>query len=286
MSHNPDTLPFVSPGIIWDGVTEYQDHGPPGHQGVYLLHMYGDGTRRFSDWVGHGSPMTGFRYYSEAWETTNIGVAIERPYIRVDGENTYYSDGKGFLNYDGTMSFEPVNQFFYSNPFTSHAARFAHQLDITMGGHTLLGADERDRLIVHQSLSAIIGAAARRYAEWDAIDPEDLIIGGNFDGTPLWKNHERTVQDYIDTDIALCGQCDIDIFAREFYFEADLAEFRREWRQGIIYSANRTTTPWSTALFDVAPGSVSDFHDELDNYFHKMLRHYAQVVAVQDRHTA
>ena len=75
-------------------------------------------------------------------------------------------------------------------------------------------------------------------------------------------------------------------FRPEFYFEADLAEFRREWRQGIIYSANRTTTPWSTALFDVAPGSVSDFHDELDNYFHKMLRHYAQVVAVQDRHSA
>ena len=274
-SHDTDPLPFISGGMIWDGVTEYQNTRPPEMPGSWLLRMYGDGTRRFSEREGTGNPMSQMRYQvaSDGWGT-NIGIGIEQP---------YYHLNIGFLDYDGTMSFEPVNQVSYTNPFLAHAARFAHELDAVMGHHTLAAADEIDRLTVHQSLSAIIGSAARRYAEWNAIDPEELIIGGVNDATPLWKNHERTVQNYIDIDAALCGQCDIDIFAREFYFEADLPAFRRAWRQGIIYSADRTTTPWTPVLFDAAPGNVSDWHDELDDYYHNMLRHYAQVVAVQDR---
>ena len=37
-----------------------------------------------------------------------------------------------------------------------------------------------------------------------------------------------------------------------FLKHADLPAFRRAWRQGIIYSADRTVTPWAPALFDVA----------------------------------
>ena len=121
--------------------------------------------------------------------------------------------------------------------FRAHAGRFAHQLDAAMGHHTMQAATENDRLTVHRTLAAMIGVAARRYAEWELIDPEELILGGTYDGTLLWKRNE---QDYIDTDEALCGQCDGATFARRFLKKADLPAFRRAWRQGIIYSADRT----------------------------------------------
>ena len=253
----------------------YQNVKPPGVGAIYLLRMYGDGTRRFSEHRGVSKPDQRLREQAAAgWE--QIGVTFRRCW--------YHHLNTGFLAYDGSpFRLEPVNQYFELNAFRAHAARFAHQLDTGMGTHTLLSADERDRLIVHQSLSAMIGSAARRYAEWYTIDPEELIVGGEFDGTLLWKHHDRTVQDYIDIDAALCGQCDIDEYAREFFFSADLPAFRRVWRQGLIYSADRTMTPWTPNLFDAAAGNVSDFHEDLDAHFHKMLRHYAQVVAVQDR---
>ena len=66
-----------------------------------------DGTRRFSEHLGTGSPMSQLRARTDVgWET--IGVAFVRPDYPTD-----YTEG--FLNYDGTYSFEPVNQFFYSN---------------------------------------------------------------------------------------------------------------------------------------------------------------------------
>ena len=226
--------------------------------------------------------MSHMRHWVSTGWGTNIGITIENPRPTLA---TLYTDGKGFLELRRHDVAWPVNQFYDLNPYKAHAARFAHELDAVMGHHTLASAEEADRLTVHQTLSAIIGSAARRYAEWEAIDPEQLIVGGTYDGTPLWQHHDRTVQDYEDIDAALCGQCDIDIFAREFYFEAGLPAFRSAWRQGIIYSADRSTTPWSPTLFDVPPAGVStsEFHDELDVYFHKMLRHYAQVVAAQDR---
>ena len=30
----------------------------------------------------------------------------------------------------------------------------------------------------------LIGAAWQRYVEWALVDPQELIIGGNYDGTP------------------------------------------------------------------------------------------------------
>ena len=40
-------------------------------------------------------------------------------------------------------------------------------------------ASEADRLTVQRSLSVMIGSAARRYAVWEAIDPQELIVGGD-----------------------------------------------------------------------------------------------------------
>ena len=52
----------------------------------------------------------------------------------------------------------------------------------------------------------------------------------------------------------------------------------RVWRQGLIYTADRSTTPWSPLLYDAAPGPVEDFYDDLDLYYHKMLEYYDHIV--------
>ena len=102
--------------------------------------------------------------------------------------------------------------------------------------------------------------------------PEELVIGGNFDGTPLWK---RTESDYIGIDEALCGQCDIATFARRFLFRANLPLFRRLHRSGIVYSVDRTTTPkWEASLFDVATQPQSAFYEALVANYHKALEYY------------
>ena len=264
-SPKTDHLPFVVPGMIWDGVTEYQDITPPGQGSIFLLRMYGDGTRRFSEFLGTGTPMFQLRARTElGWE--QIGVTFVNPYAHVDA---------GFLAYDGALTLDPVNQFFLLNQFREHAARFAHQLDAAMGHHTLASADERDRLAVWNTMTAMIGSAARRYAEWNEIDPESLIVGGNFDGTPHWK---RDLDQYIAVDEALCGQCDIATFARRFYLNADLAEFARLWRQGIVYRADRDTTPWSPTIFDVAQSPHGEFYAELTEFFYTMLEFYDHVI--------
>ena len=43
-----DHLPHVVSGMIWDGVTEYQNVLPPGVVTVYLLRMYGDCTHAYA----------------------------------------------------------------------------------------------------------------------------------------------------------------------------------------------------------------------------------------------
>ena len=274
----PDGLPYVEAGMIWDGIAEYHDGPSPGTTGAYLLRMYGDGTRRFTEFEGTSSPMQRMRARTEqGWE--QIGVTFVPPSIRVDGEWVGYKD-IGFLNYDGTFTFEPVNQYFHLNPFFEHAARFAHQLDYGLGGHTLTSADERDSEIVRQVIAAMIGVAARRYAQWQIVDPQELIVGGNFDGTLLWKRNE---QDYIDTDIALCGQCELTNLARQFKKKGDLAAFRRGWRQGIVHGIDRTASPkWTTTDFAIADIAVEDFYDELDTYYDLMIDHYDEVIGVQD----
>ena len=266
----PDGLPYVVAGMIWDGATEYHNGLPPDVSACWVLRMYGDGTRRFSASVGTVRPVAQFSAKTAlGWE--QIGVTFQEPFqIHIDN---------GFLAYDGTLTLDPVNQFFLLNQFREHAARFAHQLDAAMGHHTLASADERDRLAVWNTMTTMIGSAARRYAVWNEIDPQELIVGGNFDGTPRWR---RDIDEYIGIDEALCGQCDIATFARRFYLNADLREFARLWRQGILYRADRTTTPWSPTIFDVAQAPHGEFYAELDEFFYTMLEHYDHVIGVQD----
>ena len=173
----------------------------------------------------------------------------------------------------------PPNQHYQLQNFRAHAARFAHQLDAAMGHHSLQRAEESDRLTVHRTLAAMIGSAARRYDQWELEDPEELIVGGAYDGTLLWKRYEP---EYVEIDEALCGQCEAATFARRFLKRADLPAFRRAWRQGIIYSADRTVTPWAPEFFDAATPPAEDYYDALDAAYDGMIDHYDELVGAQD----
>ena len=111
-----------------------------------------------------------------------------------------------YFGYDGHGQEDPVNQFGYLSGFLAHGARFAHQLDDAMGHFSLTGASEEDRMATYHTLSSMLGSAWRRYQEWAEVDPLEIIHGGNFDGTPLWR---RNLDDYQEIDRQICGQCDI-----------------------------------------------------------------------------
>ena len=127
-SPNPPELPYVTSGMIWDGVTEYHPETPLGVN-AYLLHMVGDGSRRFTEYSGTGTPVMWYlnNRRDAGWE--KIGVTF-------DSTNTFHNGG--FLGYDGTLTHEPVNQHHLIKFFREHAARFAHQLDAAMGHHHAL----------------------------------------------------------------------------------------------------------------------------------------------------
>ena len=148
-----------------------------------------------------------------------------------------------------------------------------------MGHHTLNSADERDSLVVLQTLSDMIGSAWKRYKVWEATDPLELVVGGNNDGVPLWKVQQP---EYEQIDAGLCGQCDIATYARRFLLAADLPAFRLAYRQGIVNAADRTQTPWGLLPFEIVLGNTGEFHELLQVAYHEALDHYDHVVGVQD----
>ena len=148
-----------------------------------------------------------------------------------------------------------------------------------MGHHTLYSAEESDRLIVLNTLADLIGNGWRRFQEWDVIDPEELIVGGEYDGTLLWK---RDRAEFESVDAYLCGECDIATFARRFLLKANLPLFRRVYRTGLVYATNRDTTRWEPRFVDVATTPHSSFYEQLRVDYHRALTHYDNVVGVQD----
>ena len=262
-----DHLPIIPAGIIWDGVTEYRDATPPGVFTIFLLRMYGDKTRRFSEQRGVVAPMQRMREATaDGWE--QIGITFQ------------FAGGllnTSFLAYDGSLTYEPVNQHFKLLRYREHAARFAHQLDAFHGFESTQSAAEEDRLITHQTLSDMIGVAWQRYKEWEGVDPQEIIIGGDYDGTLRWKRYEQL---YDDTDAELCGQCNVSTFGRRFRKKADLPLFRRGYRQGTVYSANRTVDPWPPKEFALLPGPApyGAAYAELRDYFEDAKDYYDEVV--------
>ena len=168
-----------------------------------------------------------------------------------------------------------MNQIPWLQDFREHAARFAHQLDDSMGHHSLQSAELADRMTIYYTLRDMLGSAELRYKVWELVDPQELIHGGNYDGTPLWA---RTLDENQEIDRAICGQCDIATFARRALFNANIPLLRRLNRSGIVYSLDMTVTPWGARIFDVATQPESSFYDELIAQYHDLLVYYDTVV--------
>ena len=260
------SLPSLPAGEIWDGVTEYSFD-------VSTLICFLDDYGRFCREAHSSSAQYVMsrlmRYRDEGHlllSTTIVRPRDQFPDVSNSSPDLYHT-------YDGNWSDVHVNQYPSIRAFRAHAATFAHQLDAAMGHHSLASADEADRLTIYNALKDMIGSAWQRYAIWEAIDPEDLIVGGNNDGMLLWQYHEP---EYQGIDAALCGQCDIATFARRARFHADIPLLRSHHRRGIIYAMDRSTTPWGVTLFDVA--ADSDAYAALDVAYHAALEHYDTVV--------
>ena len=264
--------PPPPPGTIGDG-TDYDWEGVPSGT-FYWAAFANDRTRKIVG-VSRQTQDTRLLEYYPGHEAYLMAGDFRE--TGVQSVNVFLEESIHYAGYDWRLALEPVNQWSWLNPFREHAARFAHQLDDAMGHHTLQSADEPDRLTTFQTLSDMIGSAWRQYREWEAVDPTELIVGGNYDGTPLWR---RNLDEYALVDDRLCGECEIATFARRFLFNANLPLFRRLYRQGIIYGVNRTTTPkWEANIMDVATQPHSEFYVQLVKDYHAALTHYDMAVA-------
>ena len=86
--------------------------------------MYGDGSRRFSEFVGTARPMTWLRIKTDrdGWE--QIGVTFDSP----DGVSWTPASSPTTAR----SSRDAPNQFFLLNQFRAHAARYAQHLNETL----------------------------------------------------------------------------------------------------------------------------------------------------------
>ena len=244
---------------------------PHGSPRGFWIRLTEDGTRRITEFDDFHSNAhaTGQRMYDR-----NPSVPVYfLPAITIE------PPVGSFVGYDWAQSEGPPNQYFDLLQYREHASRFAHQLDDALGHHSLTSASEENRMVTFQTLSSMIGSGWMRYKIWDAIDPEELVTGGNFVGVPLWKRHR---EEYVEIDRLMCGQCDIATFARRFLFQANLPLFRRLYRSGVLYVANRTATPWEATIFAVASDPVSTFYDNLETEYHQALLYYDEVVGAAD----
>ena len=235
----------------------------------YWMALAEDGSRRIVDWEN-----VGFR----------LGRTGQLLYDRHPRLPIYYGQVPvgsrlgSFLGYDWISTPYIINQVPYLQTYQRNAAVSAHDLQVTLGTDVMQSAEANDYNTVKNTFIHLIGAAWQRYVEWAAVDPEELIVGGNFDGTPLWS---RNLDDHAATDEALCGTCDIANFARRFYFHANLPLFRRLHRSGIIYSVDRSANPWESTIFAVASQPESQYYDDLDTAYHEALRYYDENVGAR-----
>ena len=235
----------------------------------YWIALADDGSRRLLDWE---------RIFQSAGRS---GQALHdrHPDLAIHYGRHFTGALAGrFLGYDWDTTVERVNQVPALLVYQRNAAVSAHDLQVTLGNDILLSATADDYDTVKHTHIHLIGAAWQRYVEWAAVDPEELIVGGNFDGTPLWS---RNLDDQAATDAALCGTCDIANFARRFYFHANLPLFRRLYRSGIIYSVDRSANPWEAQIFAVATQPESQYYDDLDTAYHAALRYYDERVGAR-----
>ena len=276
---SPTSLPLIQDGMIWDGITEYQNIRPQGEFSVYLLRMVEDGSRRWTERYATTNPMVDLirRTTLDGWET--IGITFENAgMFQADRGPVLY------LDYDGSLTTEPVNQIPYLQEFQSHAARFAHQLDAAMGLHSIQSMEKEDRDALFELFHDGIASGTRRYAEWETIDPEELIIGGVNDGLLLWKHGPdgRDLASMKVVDEKLCGQCGFSTFLPLAAEKVDLAAARRAVRQGTVYVMDRSTTPWSLEEFDYLPTPYADAYEDLAEHFRTARHHYYTVVGHAD----
>ena len=270
---DPATLPLVPGGLIWDGVTEYQNVYAGGSHSVWwLCRMYGDGTRRFSESQASQDTRCLYDWMVSAGPRR---LGKHRRSHRGSVEPYGLHRNGGFLNYDGTLSAidNPPNQHYQLQNFSAPTPPASPTSSAPRGGHhSLQAATEEDRLTVHRTLCRHDRQCSAPVRPVGAVkDPEELIVGGAYDGTLLWKRYEP---EYVEIDEALCGQCEAATFARRFLKRADLPAFRRAWRQGIIYSADRSVTPWAPEFFDAATPPAEDYYDALDAAYDGMIDLY------------
>ena len=173
---------------------------------------------------------------------------IHRSSIEVRGALNR-GDPAGYIDYDWTLSTEPVNQWAFVNPWRAHVATFAHSFDALPGFESFRSLPAASKVTAFQVGQTIGGHAWERLAFWltyDAALSEDWKL-------PLVMDPVKKAVD------AVCIECQSVSAARRLALNINATTFAAKLAAGRIHGTNRTATPWEPGdLLTIVPESSED----------------------------
>ena len=154
-----------------------------------------------------------------------------------------------YIDYDWSLSTEPVNQWAFVNPWRAHVATFAHSFDALPGFESFNQLPAASKVTAFQVGQTIGGHAWERLAFWltyDAALSEDWKLGIVMD----------PVKKAVD---AVCIECQSVSAARRLALNINATTFAAKLAAGRIHGTNRTATPWEPGdLLTIVPESSED----------------------------
>ena len=231
--------------MIWDGVTEYSNAKPPwcidrlfacACTGMALAGSAKVRCRPVPD----ARPIC-FGSKGLGWDPIGVTFTQYPHYGPTD-----YRNG-GFLHYDGSLSFEPPNQYFQIINFRAHAARFAHQLQVSMGHHDHIqpvGREPADHSSDLEPDDRRGGAAVSEVVRGRS--PTEMVSdGGDLTTSSRCGKANRLITKRTDSQAlrALRGRRS---FQSRWLSKATCQHLKSAGQRprNEIYAPNRTTVPW------------------------------------------
>ena len=147
--------------------------------------------------------------------------------------------GTHYVDYDGSLSADPVNQVPEYTKWMKYVATLAHELDTMYQPHTYahtLGSNYKmSPDLAHSELAllrnqntlqycrGLIGQAFAQLKSWAAVDPQRLFGGSDI---KIWKFYQERIHSLLEQ---LCFLCDSGSWPRKFL----LKHGARTWRAAL-----------------------------------------------------
>ena len=227
----------------------------------------------------------------------DLGPYLSYWLLNDDLKLTARNPSKYYLNYDGTLSLDPVNQVPEYRKWIKYVATLAHELDTMHQPHTYahtLGSNYKmSPDLAHSELAllrnqntlqycrGLIGQAFAQLKSWAAVDPQRLFGGSDI---KIWKFYQERIYSLLEQ---LCFLCDSGSWPRKFL----LNHGARTWRAAldeVITEHGRSymripVIDKSGSTWEPSSRSIVTMHGtNLESGWHGLIESYAEALNYYD----